>query len=278
MLSPDELYCNPVPFVDAAHAARLQTHISYLYRNFNRSSIAVAEAMTAVRAVFLRAMECALHAADVRDIMGLMTTGGAFDIPRDAQASPSPDDTRIALMIGRPVCRQNERGEWEMALEKRYVVALRVVDRATVHMTRVLPAFRRSTHFKALGRPLSRRVAEEGRATNGRAGCGAVVEAGREAVDNAVALTRAQVDRLVEEATTKFESLLRTMSSSLGTTSLPTAAFELEVKRIHSRSDAPSLPAPCGRCDTEFVEKATASAKRALGEEPRPPRPGPTGP
>lgn len=278
MLSLDDVYCHPLPSIDPRRAARLQERISYLFRHFDRTSPEVKAVTSELRTIFFDAVKCDPQDADLAKVAGFLPTGPAFDIEPGKRIAPSPDDTRIALFIGKPVAKRNDDGTWEMVLEKRYVVALRVVGRRTVHMTKVIPALKRTRHRHAAGRPLDRATLEEGRATQPAGSCcTGVSEVGKDLMDDVVKYTKAQVDGVVEELTARYASLLSGFTSTLE--EAPSSShFTLEVTRMHSRAEevkvAPGdLPVAAllpTRCDTEFVETTVAVMKRALGEEPGP--------
>tara|TARA_B110001452_G_scaffold250925_1_gene239539 strand:- start:842 stop:1708 length:867 start_codon:yes stop_codon:yes gene_type:complete len=270
MLTIDDLYCHKLCFVDEERAEQLQFHISYLYRNFNRPCAGVDAATQALRSVFFEALGCTAT-NEVRRMIGFIPTRSAFSIPPEEDLPSSPDDTRIAMMIGKPIATMNKQGTWEVALRKHYVVAMRVVDRSSVHLTKIVPTFTRTLHYHSIGRPMRREVLEEGQATRASASCCTdVVEAGQQIADVVIGQTKEYVDSLVDEASTRFKSFVAVVKSSLGE-SLQTPQLTLEIKRMHSRSDESARPLSSlllipRRCDTELVEEITSGMKEILGE------------
>ena len=259
MLTIEEVYCNLVA-VDEARAKKVQADISYLYRNFNSTLPSVLEAIKAIKDTFFEAIGNE-QTEDVRHILGLVTTSRAFHIPIAEELPPSPDDTRIAMIIGKPVAVKNKAGDWEMGKEKRYVIALRVVNRSSIHVTKVMPAHIRSVYLSAAGKPLDPDVVKEGDSTRAPGTCcDEFVAIGKEVVEKATVLTKQQVDKMVEEACVQFEGLMSGLASAIGVVE-PTQYYHMEIKRMHSLS----LPS---RCNTDFIEKETAGMKHALGIDP----------
>ena len=261
MVSIEEVYCNRVS-VDEARAKKVQADISYLYRNFNSTLPSVLEAIKTIKDTFFEAIGNEMT-EDVRHILGLVTTSRAFHIPIAEELPPTPDDTRIAMIIGKPVAAKNKAGGWEMGKEKRYVIALRVVNRSSIHVTKVMPAHIRSVYLSAAGKPLDPDVAKEGDATRAPGTCCEEAAAiGKEVIEKAAVFTKQQVDKMVEEACIQFEGLMTSLVSSVGVVK-PSQYYHIEIKRMHSLS----------RCNTDFIEKETAGMKHALGIDAPPPPP-----
>ena len=267
MLSPDDLYCNPLSFVDSARADNLRRKISYLFRNFTSFTKEMDVARRELRSVFFEALLCKHLEHDVKKIVGFLPAFSAFDI-REVDRDPlSPDDVRIALIIGKPVAKQDDDGAWSMALEKRYVVALRVLNGRTVHMTKIIPAFKRTQHTKVTkGSLISTSVLAEGEATKVTDSCCTqVADAGRKAAQVLVALTEEEVKRMVAETCDAVDKLVMCMTTSLGVAPVSNA-FVSQVKRMHSApsDDAPlfSVPLAPSRVNTEVVDQVVAGMKR----------------
>ena len=256
MLTIEEVYCNPV-VVDEARAKKVQADISYLYRNFNSTLPSVLEAVETIKDTFFEAIGQE-QTEDVCRILGLTTTSQAFHIPIAEELPPTPDDTRIAMIIGKPVAAKNKSGTWEVGKEKRYVIALRVVNRSSIHVTKVMPAHIRSVYLSAAGKPLQPDVAKEGDATRAPGTCcQEAMAVGKEVAEKATVFTKQQVDKMVEEACVRFEGLMSGLVSAIGVVE-PTQYHHTEIKRMHSLS----LPS---RCNTDFIEKEVAGMKHTLG-------------
>lgn len=249
--SADQLYCNRMHAIGSKDAARVQEKISYLYRNFDRESPDVDEALSCIRGVFYNISPSMKDA--MRDLTGLTTTRIAFSIPVESGMPPSPEDTRIALIIGKPMAQQIE-GSWKKVIEARYIVGLRVVNRGAIYLTKLLPAVSRMRMREAIGRPVHKETLEEGRLTQTQLAC--CIPAVDGLINTTVRHTKESIDALIESATTRFDNLLTNVTSALG---CETASTQLtcDIQRTHSLAPR--------RCDTQYIEAACAGFKRSLG-------------
>ena len=251
MLTIEDVYCHPFP-VNEQFAKSVQSDISYLYRNFNSTLPSVFNVVESIKVLFLKAL--GKHfTQDMSSILGLTSTSSAFHIPFADELPQTPDDTRISMIIGKPVAVMNTIGKWEIGKEKRYVVSLRVLNRSTLHFTKVIPAFIRSVHLSAIGKPPNPVIAKDGEETRApEECCERVVGSGKRVVETIVTFTKEQIDKMVQDALIKFESLVNGLTSSI----VEESRYDyVEIKRIHSR------------CNTEFIEKEVVGMKAALGTD-----------
>lgn len=261
------LYCHAQD-VDAEHAKKIQHDISLLYRNFNSESKVIVDAIASIRSTFFKAMGIDTEDPRLAHLVGLTTTRGAFGIRLEDDLPPSPDDTRIAMIIGKPLPVQNDAGEWKISIEKRYVIALRVTDREKIYVTKVIPSIKRSVHSNALGMKFDPAMLEEGRKIQAiDSCCNDLVEAGGVALDTIASLTKEAVLQTVDEVTAMFDSVLSDVTKRIGRL-YPSTHLTTQLKRMHSSTCESNPPPLLKRCDTEFVEKTMGSMKRVLGIVP----------
>ena len=257
MLSLQDIYSSPVEYNgDVAH---LQHEIGYVFRNFSKDTKQMSISLAIVKDAFYQGMQ--LHPDKVTkmdSIVGVATTSAAFGIPAGIAMSPSREDTRIAMIIGKPVAYE-EDGQWHMGLEKRYAIALRVTHTTEVHVSKLCPVEPKlMKNAKTI--PQSESITNEGRLVDGSS-CGQrVCEYGNEVLSSIKKYTKAQVDKMVEDACHQFETLLSGIQDVVGEIS-PTTEHIVGLKRAHS------VQVPIAtRCDTMFVEEAVVGVKRVLGE------------
>ena len=134
MLSIETLYCNHISG-DNLIATELQKNIAYALCNFNEVSEKMNASLNSIRCTFMSGMK--IDGRYANNVVGLTTTAHAFDICATQAMSTSPDDTRIALIIGKPIYRVTQTGQCEIFLQKQYAIGLRVVNKCNIYMTKV---------------------------------------------------------------------------------------------------------------------------------------------
>jgi hypothetical protein len=254
MMNITNIYCNDVS-TDPEYASNLQKDIAYIFTNFHRDTDTMAITLERVRSVFYDAMGL-LFDKNMRDMFGIMTTSHAFDIPAAQGMSPSSDDARIAFIIGKPVAVER-KGVWSMCVEKRYVVALQVRDKSSVHISKVYPTSHKIVR-NAIQCPIDVNTVEEGKRVTGHVSCCTkLYDNGKKITRVVQSKTKAQVDKMVDEACVMFDRLMDTIQNSIGIAPVSHRHIT-ELKRLHSL--------PIQRCDTIVIEKVVAGMKRTVGE------------
>lgn len=238
-------------------AASVQRDAAFVLAHFNEKTDAVTRALTRLRELFFEAVgvEHAEDRAFVRTMLGIMPTSWALRVPPEFAMSPSPDDTRLAFVIGKPL-----RKAGTPHLEIMYVICLRIVNRSSVYLSSVIE---RSTRYVAkeagpadkLGLPQQEaaRVALPGNC------CTELSEAGADAVDKSIAHCKKMANAVRQVTFESFDTLMDALVGALGRNTL--AAPEL--KRMHSACPD-ECPVPT-RVDSVAVAKCAAGMKRKLG-------------
>lgn len=257
----------PVPLIESLYrkricdnkerAASVQRDVAFLLANFNQKTDAVTRVVTRLRELFLDAVgvEHADDRAYVRTMVGMMPTSWALGVPPELAMSPSPDDTRIAFVIGKPL-----RKAGAACLEIMHVVCLRVVNRSSVHLSSVIDRSTRRIVKEAgpadkpgLPQQEAARVSLPGNC------CTALSEAGADVVDKSIARCTKMADAVRQVTFESFDMAMDALVGALGRNSL--AAPEL--KRMHSACPN-ECPVPT-RVDSVAVSKCVAGMKRKLG-------------
>ena len=212
MLSLQDIYSTPVEYNgDVAH---LQHEIGYVFRNFSKDTKQMSISLATVKDAFYQGMQ--LHPDNVTkmdSIVGVSTTSAAFGIPASIAMSPSREDTRIAMIIGKPVAYRR----WTMAhgvrKEVRNCTTSHSHDRSScVKLCPVEPKLMKNA--KTI--PQSESITNEGRLVDGSS-CGQrVCEYGNEVLSSIKKYTKAQVDKMVEDACHQFETLLSGIQDVVG--------------------------------------------------------------
>jgi hypothetical protein len=262
MTSIDQLY-DKTTNASPQEAKKLQESIAYVLCNFNSESREMSKSLGSIRS-FIFAQLGIGDTENIRKIAGIMTTSFAFNVPREYAMSPGPEDTRIALIIGKPVLAQrNKSKEKEMALEQRYVVALRVVDCRSVFFTAIYTMTPRIV-FCAKGQPVSSTIIEEGLKIRSRKTC---CKKASDMVYSYAQESNEVLQNAVSEGLVTYERLIAMFTATLGIGSTPPPVL----KRLHSK-ESPPVPV---RTDTDFIERTIAPAKRRLNiiqDQPIPPK------
>lgn len=226
-----------------SEAKSLQRHIAYVLSNFHVDSKEVQNSLDAIRSFFFDFLGIAAD-EKVRKIVGVMTTSTAFRLPFETASSKGPDDTRIAMIVGKPVVGLRS-GKAEMALERRYVVGVQVLNRSTVRMTSLHHAAR-CVVFNAKGHEENAQTLKEGRSVTPESSvCEKACAAAVAPLQETVAKGRATYDYLVE-AFRKTLGIEKTSSHLLKCPSMKTPFEPLSPPR---------------RMNTAFVESAVAGMK-----------------
>ena len=252
MLSIDDIYCNRISG-EYRVATELQKDIAYALCHFNEDSLKMTASMQSIRRTFMGGIGIdGDRYGGEASIFGLTTTAHAFDIRSTQAMSPSADDTRIALIIGKPISRVTQTGQKEVALQKFYAIGMRVVNKCDIYMTKVYPV---EANYVAPGtnRRLNKNTLLEGQLVSSPTTCYAKV---CDAVHVVGEYTQTGIDRLVEEARLQFDGLVANLHVVLGEGS---PAQVPEVKRLHSLPVAPPAPVPPAltRCNAIEMEAAT---------------------
>lgn len=287
MSSIDEVYCNRSDILPS-QASILQKDVANLLCNFNVDSEHVTESIQRIQDAFLDYMGSPKD-EKIRKIVGLVPTAQAFDIPMSEAISPSKRDTRITLVVGKPVnWVLTDPFTWSPCLEERFVVAMRIVDMKDVFFSKVYPSPKKRVIRPALGLRMYPSVLEEAKLISSTSCCEAVVDAGSKVFFETKTLACKAVDGMVDDAKKAFDSLVLSMETSLGFVSEP-VPDTASLKRVNSVPLPPpkpircnstlslatvpplSLPPSCfSRFDSEFVDSAAVCMKRKLGQSDRP--------
>lgn len=262
MTSIDQLY-DKTTNASPQEAKKLQESIAYVLCNFSSDSREMSKSLGSIRS-FIFAQLGIGDTENIRKIAGIMTTSSAFNVSRQYAMSPGPEDTRIALIIGKPVLAQrNKSKEKEIALEQRYVVALRVVDCRSVFLTAIHTMTPRIV-FCAKGQPVSSTIIEEGLKIRSSKTC---CKKASDMVYSYAQESNEVLQNAVSEGLVTYERLIAMFIETLGIGSTPPPVL----KRLHSK-ESPPVPV---RTDTEFIERTIAPAKRRLDtiqDQPTPPK------
>jgi hypothetical protein len=237
----DHLYEHSMDVLPA-EAKALQGHIANVLCNFHVDSEGVLTSLNAIRKVFFDFLGIPAD-EDVRKIVGLMPVSTAF---RHSASSTSPDDTRIAMIVGKPfVARRNKESAKEVALKQRYVVGIQVVNRSTVRMTSLHKTTERVA-FNAMGAQENVKILEEGmRARPELTLC-----------DKAYHATVAPIRETVRKGRVAYERLLEAFCKSLSIEH--TRPFSSLLKFEEEPCDPLFLPR---RMNTAFVESTVLKMK-----------------
>ena len=99
MLSVDDVYCKPFA-CDPIRAASVQNDVAYVFCHFNDDTREVTRALDNIRSVFFEALH--IDSEEQRALLGLTSASLAFGVGKTNALPLSPDDTRIAMIIGKP--------------------------------------------------------------------------------------------------------------------------------------------------------------------------------
>ena len=227
-------------------AKALQQHVAYILCNFGSDTGEMTVALDDVRD-FLLANLGLEGTQSLRKIVGITTTAQAFRVPPHLAMSQGPEDTRIAFLIGKPALgRRSSSSEPEWGLEQRYAVALRIVDRSTVFLSKVQEIPRRFA-YHAKGHPVHEAVLAEGKRIS--------------TCCKRARILPELVTSIVQEGIDTFEWLVDMLSKQLGLGS----ALLLELQKMHS-VDLPNSPPQLACTDTLFIEGVVTSAKQNMEE------------
>lgn len=257
----DEIYVNGVH----GDSDALQAQMAGVLRDFHKDTAEMTRNLRDLKAFFLSATHSTLPEGGER-MLGVTTTAVAFDVDPEEAMSPSPEDTRMAFVLGKPVAIARKDGTWEMGLEKRYVVGIRV-EPNRITMTKVLTIVQPVAMCLATGRPENEHVRKEAERVSRETSTSVC-----ECVARVRTYTKEQVDKLLARTDAAFDALMRSLEARLGTVAIA-GEVAVSLKRAHSMPMA-------SRCDTMAVDAVAASVAPALGAadeaEVRVPPPRPT--
>lgn len=245
-----KLYVNCIKD-NPSDARAVQHDIAYLLQNFNKDTPDVKDALARLRHVFLFA--CGIDDPDevarVIPMLGITPTAIALGVNPRVAMSPSPEDTRIAFVLGKNFVKDGKPH-----LDVMYVVCMRVKDLSRVYLSTVITRITRDVAKEATGGPPSMLVQLEAERVALPANCcKEVVENGTRAITTAVKA----VHRVTAES---FESLVDSLVVAFGRNTLDAP----ELKRMHSSAPPVLTPPVLTRTDSVAVDKCAMKLKTAL--------------
>ena len=243
-----DVYCKEavVPF----DAFSLQGHVSNLLQNFDQDSPGVNNSIQYIQDFFFRQMGVPEHQHNSK-IFGIVTTAHAFRLPSSWVISPSPNDTRIAMMIGKPVDWVEKGGKWHPLIEEKYVVAARIVDKKRVYLSKVYPSPSTRVFQPAIVLDMIPTIAEEASLISSTDCCESVVSAGKEILRDA---SHFCFETVKNEISQLYDSLQQVIQPD------KSGSFSL-ARKVHVKRKA---------FDSSVVEETAKACKRYLGEHPKP--------
>jgi hypothetical protein len=249
-----DVYCHRVD-VAPRDAARMQESVAYVFTHFTEDTAAMRRTLEHVKRFFCKHTGIE-GIAGVEDACGITTASMALDVRTADAVSTSPDDTRVGFILGKPT-RVLRKGFAVDATERRYIVLMRISDRAAVHMSK-LHVMPRKTIFSAKGMARADAVKAEGAVvTMPSSCCGVLEDAAREGAE-----------RLCVHGAAAMESVVLAMQRVLGVSD----DLELpKVRRMHTM-DHIIFP-PVQRMDTAQVDGAASAVAVTVGACAEPVRP-----
>ena len=203
MLFADDVYYHLVSR-DRVRASSLQKDISSLFLNFDKDEPFVYDCILRIKREFFRHIGVGYECLG---LTGLIPAHEAFGLP--SATSPSPSDTRICLLIGKPL----EDGK----LEGLYFIALRIKDVSDIFLSCVFPFEGRKVFFNATGRRC-KRVLEEGRRV--LADAEQEIESVASHMQETFTPESKSPPAVVRASTTHVEKMVEYMKNKLGTDTL----------------------------------------------------------
>lgn len=236
-MSVDTLYCHRIA-VEPRRAAKLQKNVAYALRHFHETSDRVTRALDNLREIFFVATSWPeTERAALLPLLGVVPASAAFGVPYEEMMSPSPADTRIAFVVGRPcVTRDGKR-----VLRSKFFVGLRIVDRATIYLSSICK--RDAMYLHAEGGPARPMLVAEGeRVTLSEPCCTKMTDAMRDAcVASKECLSRAAEEAL-SASLRAFHLFENHVTTALGITDMDVPTL----KRAHSSTPTTGLKRALG--------------------------------
>lgn len=246
--SAEEIYVNGVH----GDSDALQAQMAAVLRDFHKDTAEMTRNLCNLKAFFVSATHSTLPEGGDK-MLGVTTTADAFDVDPEEAMSPSSEDTRMAFVLGKPVAIPHQDGTWEMGLEKRYVVGIRV-EPGRITMTKVLSIVHPVKMCLATGRPEKEHIRKEAeRVARGSSSSRSVCEC----VARVRTYTKEQVEKLLARTDAAFDALMRSLEARLGNVAIA-GEVAVSLKRTHSIPTA-------SRCDTIAVDAVASSVSPALG-------------
>jgi hypothetical protein len=246
----DEIYVNGVH----GDADVLQDKVAFVLAHFHEETTEMTDALRTLKTFFLKATGTVLPDG-CGDMLGILPAWAAFDVHPLEALSPSPEDTRIAFVIGKPTAIEVEDG-FHIGMEKRYVVGLRIQP-DFLTMTRRLTVLHPKTIESAVGKPKNAHIAHEAaRVARERTCTEKTCKRVEATLHKAKVYTKEQIAQVISRATHALDQVMVALETSLGALHLTTDDVAT-LKRVHSFVT---------RCDSTVVHEAAAGTKRALGD------------
>ena len=198
-------------------AQSLQSDVAYAFSHFDVFDATMHRTLARIRTTLFSSIGISDQTA-LASFCKITTIAGALALPKHTKAPTTVNDTRFAIVIGKPTCTKSGNP----ALEVIYVVGVRIVNRMEVFLTSLF-ARPRKTFVEARPGAADHVISEGKRITAATSCC--------TKLSNECRL-------LVDASTERFFKFIEDFSTALGDVNAPLLAVEQEPPPVIVRTNS----------------------------------------